>query len=159
MALYGPPTYSSAGHFWSISYFQMRRPVVTACLMRHIEPLIGLPADANLSQVTIYQSNYFTSLHHNIISFTLELIIHSFWIFYSASSNPLLLTGAYDCNIDAVLELTRRSAIQATMSEGLAQGDYVAARVGFEPATHRTQSTERTTKPPRPTSVSISLDD
>jgi len=28
------------------------------------------------------------------------------------------------------------------MSEGLAQGPYVAARVGFEPATFRTQGTE-----------------
>jgi|SRR6218665_901282 len=35
--------------------------------------------------------------------------------------------------------------IQATTSEGPAQGPYVAARVGFEPATFRT-----TPQPPRP---------
>ena len=32
--------------------------------------------------------------------------------------------------------------IQATTSEGLAQGPYVAARVGFEPATFHTEGTE-----------------
>jgi len=35
------------------------------------------------------------------------------------------------------------------MSEGLAQGPYVAAGVGFEPATLRTQGTELTTEPSR----------
>ena len=39
--------------------------------------------------------------------------------------------------------------MQATTSEGLAQGPYVAARVGFEPATLRMQFTERTTDLPR----------
>jgi len=33
-------------------------------------------------------------------------------------------------------------------SEGLAQGPYVAARVGFEPATLRTQGTEPTNESP-----------
>ena len=37
------------------------------------------------------------------------------------------------------------------MSEGLAQGSYVVARVGFEPATFQTQGTELTTEPPSPT--------
>ena len=35
------------------------------------------------------------------------------------------------------------------MGEGLAQGLYVAVRVGFEPATLRTQGSEVTTEPPR----------
>ena len=34
------------------------------------------------------------------------------------------------------------------MSEGLAQGPFVAARVGFEPETLRTEDTELTTEPP-----------
>ncbi len=42
-----------------------------------------------------------------------------------------------------------------TTSEGLAQGHYVAARVGFEPATFRTQDTEPTTEPPRPMSCAV----
>ena len=54
-----------------------------------------------------------------------------------------------DCSIDTVSELTRRSAIQATVSEELGQGPYVAARVGFEPATLRTQGAELTTELPR----------
>ena len=37
------------------------------------------------------------------------------------------------------------------MSDGPAQRPYVAARVGFEPATFRTHGTEPTTKPARPT--------
>ena len=36
------------------------------------------------------------------------------------------------------------------MSEGLAQGPYVMARVKFEPATLRTQGTEPTSEPPHP---------
>ena len=41
------------------------------------------------------------------------------------------------------------------MSEGLAQGPYVAARVGFEPTTFRTQDIELTTEPPRLSMSSI----
>jgi len=44
-----------------------------------------------------------------------------------------------------VSELTVE-ALQATASEGLAQGSYVAAGMGFEPATLRTQGTEPTTR-------------
>ena len=36
------------------------------------------------------------------------------------------------------------------MSEGLSQGPYVAARVGYEPATFRTQGAKLTNEPPRP---------
>ena len=46
-------------------------------------------------------------------------------------------------------------ALQATVSEGLAQGPYVAARLGFEPATFRMQATEPTTEPPCPTVIII----
>ena len=37
------------------------------------------------------------------------------------------------------------------MSEGLAQGSYMVARVGFEPATFQTQGTEPTIEQQRPT--------
>ena len=40
-------------------------------------------------------------------------------------------------------------APQAPVNEGLAQGTYVAARVGIEPTTYQTQGTEPTTEPPR----------
>jgi len=37
------------------------------------------------------------------------------------------------------------------MSEGLAQGPYVVARVWFKPVTFWTQGTKPTAEPPRPT--------
>ena len=72
--------------------------------------------------------------------------IHSFIYsryFYNASSSPLLLRGSPDYSIDTVSE-----SLQATMSEGLAQGSYGLARVGFKSATFRTQDS-LITEPPR----------
>ena len=43
------------------------------------------------------------------------------------------------------------------MSEGLAQGPFVVAGVGFEPATLWTQGSELTTDPPRPTRATKKL--
>ena len=40
-------------------------------------------------------------------------------------------------------------APQATVSEGLAQGPYVAARAGFDPMTLRTKGVDTTNGPPR----------
>ena len=45
--------------------------------------------------------------------------------------------------------------LQATLSEGLAQGPYIAARAGFEPVTLRTYGTELTIEPPRPPYISL----
>src|SRR6218665_1626495 len=87
-------------------------------------------------------------IHSFIHSFIHSLMCCGY--FYSASSSPLLLRGIPDYSNDTVSELTRRSAAGKTTSEGLAQVPYVAARVGFEPATFRTQGTEPTTKPRRP---------
>ena len=47
----------------------------------------------------------------------------------------------------------RAEAPQATASEGHAQGPYMAARVGFEPATLRTKGDESTNAPPHPTII------
>ena len=60
--------------------------------------------------------------------------IHSCY-FYSTASSPLLLRGFTP---------------QATASEGLAQGPYVAARAGLERMTLRTKGDESTNEPPRP---------
>jgi len=43
------------------------------------------------------------------------------------------------------------------VSEGLAQGPYVSARVGFEPPPLRTQGTELPKEPPRHTLVGVDL--
>src|SRR6218665_514880 len=42
-------------------------------------------------------------------------------------------------------------APQATVSEELAQGPYMAARAGFEPTTLRAKGFDSTNEPPRPT--------
>ena len=44
-------------------------------------------------------------------------------------------------------------ALQATASERLAQGPYVAARAGFEPTTLRTKGGESTNEPPCPINI------
>ena len=73
--------------------------------------------------------------------------IHSGY-FYRASSSPLLLRGAPDTA--RILSEFHAEAPQATMSEGLAQGPYVAARVGVEPMTFRTKGVDSTNVPPTP---------
>jgi len=62
-----------------------------------------------------------------------EHLIHSAY-FYSASSSSLLLKGAPDYSMHWY-------CVGVTVRERLAQGLYVAAGVGFEPATLRTQGT------------------
>ena len=46
-------------------------------------------------------------------------------------------------------------AIQATVSEGLAQGPYLAARAGFEPTTLQSIGVVSTNAPPSPTKWSL----
>ena len=65
---------------------------------------------------------------------------------------PLQVHYCLEALPTTALILLTREALQATVSEGLAQGPYVTTRVGFEPATLRTQGTELITEPPRPTS-------
>ena len=50
-------------------------------------------------------------------------------------------------------------APQATASEGIAQGLYVAARAGFSPTTLRMKVDESTNEPPRPAAVHMAIDD
>ena len=76
--------------------------------------------------------------------------------FYSASSSPLLLRGAPDHNTNTVSDFAPE-APQATASEGLAKGPYVAVRAGFEPATLRTKFAESTNEPPDPTMMMIMM--
>src|SRR6218665_2518128 len=79
----------------------------------------------------------------------IHTFIHSGY-FYSASSSPLVLSGAPDYSTDTGSEI-HAEAPQVTASEGLAQGPYVAARAGFEPMTLETKGDESTNEPPRPT--------
>ena len=56
--------------------------------------------------------------------------------FCSTSSSPPLVRGASNDSTDIVSEF-HAEAPQATANEELAQGIYMAARAGFEPATFR----------------------
>ena len=86
------------------------------------------------------------------------LFIHSFihsGYFYSASQF-LYYSEALPTQHAYCVGVSHRSATpQATASEGLAQGLYVAARAGFEPATLRTKGVESTNAPPRPMSTCL----
>ena len=53
-------------------------------------------------------------------------------------------------DIVSVLSEFYAEAPQATVSEGLAQGPYMVARVEFKPATLQTKGVESTNEPPRP---------
>ena len=70
-----------------------------------------------------------------------DSFIHS-GCFYSASSTPLLLRGTPD-TAQTVLEFHAKVP-QATVSEGLAQGPYVAARAGVKPMTLQTNGIDST---------------
>jgi len=72
--------------------------------------------------------------------------------FYSASSSPLLLRGAPDYSMDSFgycIEVSCQST-QETVSKGLAQCPYVAARTRVKPATLRLRVIYLTIAPPRP---------
>ena len=74
--------------------------------------------------------------------------IHSFRILLE---HLIKFTTAQKCSrhsTDTVPEF-HAEAPQATASEGLAQGPYVVARAGFEPATLLTKGAETTNEPPR----------
>src|SRR6218665_996871 len=76
--------------------------------------------------------------------------------FHSASQSMNLSEALLTTAIDTVLEFTRRCA-QATVSEGLAQGPYVAARAGLEPTTLRSKGVDSTSAPRRPDSLGLHL--
>src|SRR6218665_222531 len=77
----------------------------------------------------------------------LNSFIHSDY-FYSTSSSPLLLRGSPD-STGTVPEF-HAGAPQATVSEGLAQSSYVAARGGVEQMSLQTKGVDSTNAPPTP---------
>src|SRR6218665_2282091 len=80
------------------------------------------------------------------------VFIHFYSAFHSMSLSEALPTTV----VDTVSEFTRRSASGA-VSEGLAQGPYLAARAGFEPTTLRSKGVVYTNAPPRPTNRPASV--
>jgi len=75
-----------------------------------------------------------------------------FLLFYSASHSISLLEALKATAITVCVNLVAE-ALQATVSEGLAQGPYVPARAGFEPSTLRSKGFDSSifNPPPRPT--------
>src|SRR6218665_1502770 len=78
-------------------------------------------------------------------SFILDISIAPLQIHYHSEALPT--TALIMCRSQ------HPGVLQATVSEGLAQGPYLAAGEGFEPETHWTQGTELTTEPPHPTNI------
>ena len=87
-------------------------------------------------------------MHH--IAYLHIYYIHSF--IHAISIAPLQVTNTQRRSRHSVDTVSKfqAEAPQATVSEGLAQGQYVAAIAGFEPATLRKKGNESTTNPTRP---------
>jgi len=82
------------------------------------------------------------------VSWKFISLIHSGY-FYSASSSPLLLRGVSRHSMDTVSKFHAK-APQATASEGLAEGHYMAARAGVKPMTLWTKGVDSTNAPSTP---------
>ena len=78
-----------------------------------------------------------------------SLFIHSFRLFLERLFKSTTTQRRSRHRTDSLSEF-HTEAPQATASEGLAHGLYVAARAGFEPAALRTKGAESTNEPPRP---------
>ena len=79
---------------------------------------------------------------------------HSFWIFllHLFKSTTTQRRSRHSTDRPTVSEF-HAEVLQASASEGLAQGLYVAARAGFEPTTLRSRGIESTNERPRPTHI------
>ena len=101
--------------------------------------------DKEALQLETDEGQSFSFIHSTrakLVDLSVHSIIHSGY-FYSASPSPLLLRGTPD-----TAQIPCRSFTpQATASEGLAQGPYVATRAGFEPTTLRTKGNDSTNEP------------
>ena len=77
-----------------------------------------------------------------------------FILFYFSMSIALLTASSFHKRSRpqqlALCRSLHAEALQATASEGLAQGPYVAAREGFKPRTLRSKGVDSTNAPPRP---------
>src|SRR6218665_130256 len=93
-----------------------------------------------------------STMMRSILSQIFALFIHSFILAISIA--PLQVHYYSEALPATAWILYRRVShrgAQATASKGLAQGPYVAARVGVEPTTLRLKVIDSTNAPPRPT--------
>src|SRR6218665_2091818 len=82
--------------------------------------------------------------------------IHSFWIFLSRLFKSTTTQRCPRHSTNTVSEF-HAEAPQATASEELAQGSYVADRAGFKPTTLRSTGIDSTNELPRPDSIDNSF--
>src|SRR6218665_1521089 len=78
-----------------------------------------------------------------------DSFIHSFWPFLKRLFKSTTTQRHSRHSTDTVSEF-HAEVPPATVSEGLAQGPYVAARARFEPATVGKKGKNSTNEPPRP---------
>src|SRR6218665_29012 len=83
-----------------------------------------------------------------------EVFIHSFWIFLERLFKSTTTQRRSRHSTDTVSEFHAETP-QATASEGLSQGPYVAARAGFEPTTLRSTGIDSPNELPRPTNYDV----
>ena len=97
-----------------------------------------------------YLRCWFLESYTSWTSFTYDhIFIHSFRLFLKRLFKSAITQRRSRHRKDTVSEFYAETP-QATASERLAQGPYVAARAGFEPTTLRTKCRESTNKLPRP---------
>ena len=70
------------------------------------------------------------------------------FIHFFSASHSMSLSEALPTIAMTLYGSLHAEALQATVSEGLAQGPYAAARVGFEPATLQSKGSDSTNAPP-----------
>ena len=98
---------------------------------------------SSVTLVNAGAAQLFTSLFPNSCTDIGIHLIHSVRLFLKRIFKSTTTQRRSKHSTDTVSEFHAK-AQQATASEGLVQGPYVAARTGFEPATLRTKGAEST---------------
>ena len=83
------------------------------------------------------------------------IVLYFVFIHFHNASRSMSLSEALPTTALTLCRSLHDEALQATVSKVLAQGPYVAARAGFEPATLLSKDIDSTNAPPRPTNGRI----
>ena len=107
---------------------------------RKLLEIFQLEDHYRLWKLDILKRHFSTSI---VLYLSISIALLTAWVFQKRS-RPQQLTLCRSLHAEA---------LQATASEGLAQGPYVASRAGFEHTTLRFKGIDSTNVPPRPTWV------
>ena len=91
-----------------------------------------------------YKFYQLINVHRLGMKFIMDISIAPFQVYYYSEALPTQLD---------TVSVFHAEAPQATVSEGLAQGPYVAPRAGFEPTTLWSTAMDSTNEPPLPRNV------